>query len=99
MSGKSGAAPVAFANKTRLRSPQICPAPEGGLRWRHEVGAMLLSAQPIRLLADRTAPPSFEVLVRLRDEAGEINAPGEFMALQTLAEEERNALRKMLAGG
>jgi diguanylate cyclase (GGDEF)-like protein len=43
-------------------------------------GALLLFAQPIRLLADRSVPPSFELLIRMRDESGEIIAPGEFMA-------------------
>lgn len=42
-------------------------------------GALLLFAQPIRMLADRVAPPGFELLVRIRDESGEIRSPGDFI--------------------
>ena len=41
------------------------------LRDGLRTGALLLFAQPIRLLADRGASPGFELLVRLRDEYGE----------------------------
>lgn len=50
------------------------------LREALRTGELLLFAQPIRLLADRSAPPSFELLVRMRDESGEIIAPAEFIA-------------------
>jgi EAL domain-containing protein (putative c-di-GMP-specific phosphodiesterase class I) len=50
------------------------------LREALRTGQLLLFAQPIRLLADRSAAPSFELLVRMRDESGEIIAPGEFIA-------------------
>jgi len=50
------------------------------LREALRTGALLLFAQPIRMLADRSAPPGFELLVRMRDESGEIIAPGEFIA-------------------
>jgi diguanylate cyclase (GGDEF)-like protein len=50
------------------------------LRDALRTGALLLFAQPIRLLADRSAPPGFELLIRLRDESGEIKAPGDFVA-------------------
>jgi diguanylate cyclase (GGDEF)-like protein len=42
-------------------------------------GSLLLFAQPIRKLAERNAPPGFELLVRMRDAAGEIIAPSEFI--------------------
>jgi EAL domain-containing protein (putative c-di-GMP-specific phosphodiesterase class I) len=41
---------------------------------------LLLYAQPIRLLADRAHPPSFELLMRMRDETGEIRPPADFIA-------------------
>jgi EAL domain-containing protein (putative c-di-GMP-specific phosphodiesterase class I) len=41
---------------------------------------LLLYAQPIRLLADRTTAPGFELLLRMRDESGEIRSPGGFIA-------------------
>jgi EAL domain-containing protein (putative c-di-GMP-specific phosphodiesterase class I) len=50
------------------------------LREALRTGQLLLFAQPIRLLADRSAPPSFELLVRMRDEFGEIIPPGDFIA-------------------
>jgi diguanylate cyclase (GGDEF)-like protein len=50
------------------------------LREALRSGELLLFAQQIRLLADRSAPPSFELLVRMRDESGEIIAPAEFIA-------------------
>jgi EAL domain-containing protein (putative c-di-GMP-specific phosphodiesterase class I) len=40
---------------------------------------LLLFAHPIRVLADRSAPPGFELLVRMRDESGEILPPGEYI--------------------
>jgi diguanylate cyclase (GGDEF)-like protein len=49
------------------------------LREGLRTGALLLFAQPIRLLADRSAPPGFELLVRLRDENGELHSPNEFI--------------------
>lgn len=59
------------------RSDEVIAAAD--LRDALRNGALLLFAQPIRLLADRSAPPSFELLIRMRDESGEIIAPGEFM--------------------
>ncbi|MEJ0100413.1 MAG: bifunctional diguanylate cyclase/phosphodiesterase [Pseudomonadota bacterium] len=50
------------------------------LREALRTGHLLLFAQPIRLLADRDAAPSFELLVRMRDVTGEIIAPSEFIA-------------------
>lgn len=49
------------------------------LREGLRTGALLLFAQPIRKLADREAPPGFELLVRLRDEDGELHSPSEFI--------------------
>jgi diguanylate cyclase (GGDEF)-like protein len=49
------------------------------LREGLRTGALLLFAQPIRVLADRGAPPGFELLVRLRDENGELHSPNEFI--------------------
>ena len=49
------------------------------LREGLRTGALLLFAQPIRVLADRGAPPGFELLVRLRDENGELRSPNEFI--------------------
>lgn len=50
------------------------------LREALRTGQLLLFAQPIRVLADRSAPPGFELLIRMRDESGEIRAPGDFIA-------------------
>ena len=60
---------------TRLKSP------DAAARWLSSwvTGALLLFAQPIRVLADRGAPPGFELLVRLRDENGELRSPNEFI--------------------
>lgn len=41
---------------------------------------LLLYAQPIRVLADRSHPPGFELLMRMRDETGDIRPPGDFIA-------------------
>jgi EAL domain-containing protein (putative c-di-GMP-specific phosphodiesterase class I) len=60
------------------RSDELIAAAD--LREALRTGAMLLFAQPIRLLADPGQSPGFELLVRMRDEAGEIRAPGEFIA-------------------
>jgi len=49
------------------------------LREGLRTGALLLFAQPIRVLADRGAAPGFELLVRLRDEDGELHSPSEFI--------------------
>jgi diguanylate cyclase (GGDEF)-like protein len=49
------------------------------LREGLRTGALLLFAQPIRVLAARDAPPGFELLVRLRDENGELHSPNEFI--------------------
>jgi diguanylate cyclase (GGDEF)-like protein len=50
------------------------------LREAMRTRQLLLYAQPIRLLADRSAAPGFELLLRMRDESGEIRAPGDFIA-------------------
>jgi diguanylate cyclase (GGDEF)-like protein len=49
------------------------------LREGLRTGALLLFAQQIRVLADRSAPPGFELLVRLRDENGELHSPNVFI--------------------
>jgi diguanylate cyclase (GGDEF)-like protein len=41
---------------------------------------LVLFAQPIRSLKDTTAPPGFELLMRIRDPSGEMRSPGEFLA-------------------
>ncbi|MET0281601.1 MAG: bifunctional diguanylate cyclase/phosphodiesterase [Steroidobacteraceae bacterium] len=41
---------------------------------------LLLYAQPIRLLADRSHAPGFELLLRMRDDSGEIRPPADFIA-------------------
>jgi diguanylate cyclase (GGDEF)-like protein len=50
------------------------------LREAMRTRQLLLFAQPIRQLADRSAPPCFELLIRMRDESGEIRGPGDFIA-------------------
>jgi diguanylate cyclase (GGDEF)-like protein len=60
------------------RSGEVLAAAD--LREALRTGELLLFAQPIRLLADRSAPPGFELLIRLRDESGEIRPPGDFLA-------------------
>ena len=60
------------------RSDEVMAAAD--LREALRTGELLLFAQPIRLLADRRAPPGFELLIRMRNEAGEIVSPGEFIA-------------------
>jgi diguanylate cyclase (GGDEF)-like protein len=59
------------------RSDEVLAAAD--LREGLRTGALLLFAQPIRKLADREAPPGFELLVRLRDEDGELHSPSEFI--------------------
>lgn len=67
------------ANSTLIRrNDEVLAAAD--LRDALRTGALLLFAQPIRLLADRSAAPSFELLIRMRDESGEIRSPGEFIA-------------------
>ncbi len=67
------------ANSTLIRrNDEVLAAAD--LRDALRTGALLLFAQPIRLLADRSAAPSFELLIRMRDESGEIRPPGEFIA-------------------
>jgi diguanylate cyclase (GGDEF)-like protein len=67
------------ANSTLIRrSDEVLAAAD--LREALRTGQLLLFAQPIRLLADRTAPPGFELLIRMRDESGEIRPPGDFIA-------------------
>jgi diguanylate cyclase (GGDEF)-like protein len=60
------------------RSDEVLAAAD--LREALRTGRLQLFAQPIRLLADRSAPPGFELLVRMRDVTGELIAPGEFIA-------------------
>jgi diguanylate cyclase (GGDEF)-like protein len=59
------------------RNEQVLAAAD--LREGLRTGALLLFAQPIRVLADRSAPPGLELLVRLRDEDGELHSPNEFI--------------------
>jgi diguanylate cyclase (GGDEF)-like protein len=68
----------AAASTMIRRSDEMIAAAD--LRDALRTGALLLFAQPIRLLADPTEPPGFELLVRMRDESGEIRAPGDFIA-------------------
>ncbi len=68
----------AAASTMIRRSDELIAAAD--LRDALRTGALLLFAQPIRLLADPTQSPGFELLVRMRDESGEIRAPGEFIA-------------------
>ncbi|MEO8315702.1 MAG: bifunctional diguanylate cyclase/phosphodiesterase [Pseudomonadota bacterium] len=66
-------------NSTLIRrSDELVAAAD--LRDALRTGALLLFAQPIRLLADPGESPGFELLVRMRDENGEIRPPGEFIA-------------------
>jgi diguanylate cyclase (GGDEF)-like protein len=68
----------AAASTMIRRSDELIAAAD--LREALRTGALLLFAQPIRLLADRSQSPGFELLIRMRDESGEIRAPGEFIA-------------------
>jgi diguanylate cyclase (GGDEF)-like protein len=68
----------AAASTMIRRSDELIAAAD--LREALRNGALLLFAQPIRLLADRSEPPGFELLVRMRDESGQIRSPGEFIA-------------------
>ncbi|MEO6081290.1 MAG: bifunctional diguanylate cyclase/phosphodiesterase [Steroidobacteraceae bacterium] len=68
----------AAASTMIRRSDEMIAAAD--LRDALRTGALLLFAQPIRLLADLTEPPGFELLIRIRDESGEIRAPGDFIA-------------------
>jgi diguanylate cyclase (GGDEF)-like protein len=77
--GRSRVEVFSAASSTLIRrNDEVMAAAD--LREALRTGAMLLFAQPIRKLADRSAPPSYELLVRMRDENGEIIAPGEFIA-------------------
>ncbi len=60
------------------RSDEVLAAAD--LREALRTGRLQLFAQPIRLLANPEAPPGFELLVRMRNLAGELIAPGEFIA-------------------
>lgn len=68
----------AAASTMIRRSDELIAAAD--LRDALRTGALLLFAQPIRLLADRSQSPGFELLVRMRDESGAIRAPGDFIA-------------------
>jgi EAL domain-containing protein (putative c-di-GMP-specific phosphodiesterase class I) len=77
--GRSRVEVFCAANSTMIRrSDEMIAAAD--LRDALRNGALLLFAQPIRLLADRSEAPGFELLVRMRDESGKIRAPGEFIA-------------------
>ena len=68
---------VAGSSTLIRRNDEVLAAAD--LREGLRTGALLLFAQPIRMLADRGAPPGFELLVRLRDEDGELRSPNEFI--------------------
>ncbi|HXC60832.1 MAG TPA: bifunctional diguanylate cyclase/phosphodiesterase [Steroidobacteraceae bacterium] len=77
--GRSRVEVFSAANSTLIRrSDEVLAAAD--LREALRTGALLLFAQPIRLLNDRSAAPGFELLMRMRDESGEILPPGEFIA-------------------
>ena len=77
--GRSRVEVFSAANSTLIRrSDEVLAAAD--LREALRTGALLLFAQPIRLLSDRSAPPGFELLIRMRDEAGDIRPPGDFIA-------------------
>jgi diguanylate cyclase (GGDEF)-like protein len=77
--GRSRIEVFSAASSTLIRrNDEVVAAAD--LRGALRTGSMLLFAQPIRKLADRSAAPSYELLVRMRDESGEIIAPGEFIA-------------------
>jgi diguanylate cyclase (GGDEF)-like protein len=77
--GRSRVEIFSSANSTLIRrSDELIAAAD--LRDALRTGALLLFAQPIRLLSDPTEAPGFELLIRMRDENGEIRAPGDFIA-------------------
>ncbi len=77
--GRSRIEVFSSVNSTLIRrNDEVMAAAD--LREALRTGALLLFAQPIRVLAERSAAPSFELLVRMRSESGEIIAPGEFIA-------------------
>jgi diguanylate cyclase (GGDEF)-like protein len=77
--GRSRVEIFSSCNSTLIRrSDELIAAAD--LREALRTGEMLLFAQPIRLLSDPTESPGFELLIRMRDENGEIRAPGEFIA-------------------
>jgi diguanylate cyclase (GGDEF)-like protein len=77
--GRSRIEIYSSANSTLIRrNDEVLAAAD--LREALRTRQLLLFAQPIRLLADRSAPPSFELLIRMRDESGEIRPPGDFIA-------------------
>jgi diguanylate cyclase (GGDEF)-like protein len=77
--GRSRIEVFSAVNSTLIRrNDEVLAAAD--LREALRTGQLLLFAQPIRLLGERSAAPSFELLVRMRDESGEIITPGEFIA-------------------
>jgi diguanylate cyclase (GGDEF)-like protein len=77
--GRSRVEVFSSASATMIRrSDELIAAAD--LREALRTGALLLFAQPIRLLADHSESPGLELLIRMRDESGEIRAPGEFIA-------------------
>jgi diguanylate cyclase (GGDEF)-like protein len=77
--GRSRVEIFSSCNTTLIRrSDELIAAAD--LREALRTGEMLLFAQPIRLLSDPMESPGFELLIRMRDENGEIRAPGEFIA-------------------
>jgi EAL domain-containing protein (putative c-di-GMP-specific phosphodiesterase class I) len=77
--GRSRIEIYSAANSTLIRrNDEVLAAAD--LREALRTNQLLLFAQPIRLLADRSAPPGFELLIRMRDESGEIRGPAEFIA-------------------
>jgi diguanylate cyclase (GGDEF)-like protein len=77
--GRSRIEVFSAASSTLIRrNDEVLAAAD--LREALRNGQLLLFAQPIRLLGDRSAAPSFELLVRMRDEQGQIIGPGDFIA-------------------